>query len=325
MDPKITKNNFKEFNEHWDSLCSFDYKEIESQNSHLDDSLYPHLGPAALYTSFADYHQLLEFLPKTVKHIIDLGAGVGRIAPIWKSLVPDGEVTLVELVESRHKASVQMIKNLNLNSVNALQQDLLSFDLPSAGAYFIYLPVSSVLERIIDEISLKGKECYVIAIESHGNLYDRFQSWKGLELLDKKELYSQRHNPFGHIYKYTPADKEKDVFSHALSSSYQDKVITIKEKNGEWIGSSFDLVWSSKDEILLKCPPRSVKKDSLQSVKDLSEFSSHIQSLLKIMKQDKEYEGSLIRKIWITPNLRLEMQNGKVISLPSSSQESLDQ
>lgn len=325
MDQKITKNNFKEFNEYWDLVCSFDYKEIESQNSHLDDSLYPHLGPAALYTSFADYHQLLSSLPKTVKHIVDLGAGVGRIAPIWKNLVPDGEVTLIELVESRHKASVQMIKNLNLGSVNAFQKDLLNFDLPSADAYFIYLPVSSVLERMIDEISLKGEVCYVVAIESHGNLYERFESWEGLELIDQKELYSQRHNPFGHIYKYTPIENKKDVFSLALSSSYQDKVITVKEKNGEWIGSSLDLVWSSNNELLLKFPPRSVKKESLQSVKNRSEFSSHIQGLLKIMKQDEEYEGSLIRKIWINPTLRLEMQNGKVINLPSFSQESLDQ
>lgn len=318
MDQKLSRLNFKKFNMDWESRCLFDYKQIESQNMNLPDSLYPGLGAAALYTSFADYQQLFERLPSTVHHVADLGAGVGKLAPIWKAIRPEGEVSLIELVSSRIDAAREMSSLLNLNSVHLIQADLLLASLPKAEAYFIYLPVSKVLERILWQIEQRGEECYLVAIESHGNLYDRLSVVPGLELIEKIELFSERHNPFGHIYHYKPLKRTPSLMELALQASFQDKVLVIEERKKQWLGLSSDLVWSSKTELLLKFPPRTIKSDTLVNILEKTDFENQVQSYLQMMKEESPYEGSLIRKIWITPQLVLEMQNGKMISiLPS--------
>ncbi|MFY7993528.1 MAG: class I SAM-dependent methyltransferase [Bacteriovoracaceae bacterium] len=318
MDQKLSRLNFKKFNTDWESRCLFDYKQIESQNMNLPDSLYPGLGAAALYTSFADYQQLFERLPTSVHHVVDLGAGVGKLAPIWKSIRPEGEVSLIELVSSRIDAAKAMTSILNLTSVHLIQADLLMSSLPKAEAYFIYLPVTKVLEKILFEIQLMNQECFIIAIESHGNLYDRLSVVPGLELLEKIELFSERHNPFGHIYHYKPLKQTPSLMELALQASFQDKVLVIEERKKQWLGLSSDLVWSSKTELLLKFPPRTIKSDTLVKVLEKADFSDQIQSYLQMMREESTFEGSFIRKIWMTPQLVLEMQNGKMISiLPS--------
>lgn len=325
MPEKLTELSAENYNRKWSTRCGLDYKKIESQNLHLDDSLYPALGPEALYTSFADYYQLFSHLPEQVIHVCDLGAGVGRLAPVWKELRPSGEVSLVELVESRMKAAREIGEKLCLSGIHYYQADLLQQEIPSADAYFIYLPVSKVLEKILDDLRKKARRTYLICIESHGNLYERLSVVDELQLREKVKLFSQRHNSFGHIYLFTPLDKPLTPYEMALGHSYQDSVLVIDEGNGQWLALTENLVWSGNEELLLKTPPRTIKGSSIKAVKSLNDFSPLIQKALTWMKENKIYQGSHIRKIWLGDEIQLEMLNGSFITLPSSFLEYLDQ
>ncbi len=318
MQKKISSKEAPSFNHEWETKCGLDYKQIEASNSHLDDSLYPHLGPEALYTSFADYFQLLSTLPSTVNHVCDLGAGVGRLAPIWKEIRKDGEVSLVEIVESRMKSAKEIASKLELSGVHFFEEDLLLSSIPKADAYFIYLPVSKVLEKIISDLRLRGKECFIVCIESHGNLYERLSTLPELELINTVDLFSKRHNPLGHIYKFTPKNLELDPFDIALSSSFKNKVVTVKEKSGSWIGLSEDLVWSSPNELLLKYPPRTISKESIISVSEVQDLAPEVAVALDLMRESTPFKGSLIRKIWIGPELKLELLSGAIIPFQKS-------
>gem|GEM_PF-5262552 len=318
MVQKLTRTNFRKFNHDWDLACQFDYRQIESQNMDLDSIFYPGLGPAALYTSFADYYQLFSSLPDSVNHVVDLGAGVGRLAPIWKTLRPDGKVTLIEYVNSRYQAAQDMIQRLCLSEVTLVQEDLLQFKIPQADAYFIYLPVNKVLEKIIADISEMNHPCYIVAIESHGNLFSRLDMWTGLELKTEIPLFTERHHHSGRIYSFSGKKTQLSKMELILRESLNESILVIKDKKGQWIGVSKDLVMSKESEVLLKYPPRTVDESSILEVKKMTDFSAEVQSFIQKLRDEVVFEGSLIRKIWIAPTLKLEMQNGSILSLPSS-------
>lgn len=307
-------------NTDWEKLCGLDYQKIESQNEQLQDHFYPGLNPEALYTSFIDYDTLFNALPCTVQHVCDLGAGVGKLAPIWKSLRPQGQVTLIEYVPSRARAAQEMVSRLALENVTVKQEDILENPIPSADAYFIYLPVNKILEKILSDLRNLKKEFYLIAIESHGSLFDRLDDFTNLKLIQKIELDSARHSRFGHIYYYSPSESKFSLWDEVLGTSRFKKVLRISDVKGEWLGLSEDLVWMSASEILLKSPPRTILKKDILSVHELSEFPDRFQHYLKLMQDEIFFEGSLIRKIWVSPEIYLEMQSGAKISLPSSSE-----
>lgn len=195
----------------WLSYFELAHENIESgvSSSHLknEESYVGHgLSAEALYTSFADYHQMLTHpLMAPGDTLIDVGAGICKGALLAKALKLPVEVISLELVSERVEAAREALLKKELNPAGLIECDLLSETLPKAKHYFLYLPTGILLSKILLELRdyARDSDFYVWCIESHGDLVptlNQLAPW--LELIDDRvELHSLRHDPHLYIFK----------------------------------------------------------------------------------------------------------------------------
>lgn len=298
--------------EHFKDYFHFNHAEIEAAVAHQEDH-YPGLPLAALYTDLADLYQL-QTHPLIKGNWADLGAGVGISALLYATLYPQREAFAIEASLPRVAAGLCERERLKLSNAHLLAGDLLDCPIPLADTFFLYFPTGHVLDRMLDELSLRSHICLVV-IESHGDCFARLEKEPWLELKASIPLKAARHHPDAHIYFTQPPGFIKDPL---LSLSYQQKHLLIQDGAQSWLGESFGMQWMKDQSFNLKLPARTI--ESSQVVKclaydDLDELQKllvHLRRLgeVKILTSSGGQQG-LIRKIIIAPGFSLELSSGE--------------
>ena len=100
------------------------------------------LHPQALQTPYCDIYGALRFLDESVdiNHVVDIGAGYGRVGLVLNSLVPEARFTGYEILKQRAQEGNRVYSKFNLNKCQIKLENVLEegFDLPDADIYFIY-------------------------------------------------------------------------------------------------------------------------------------------------------------------------------------------
>lgn len=229
-----------------------------------------------------------------------------------------------------------------------------SLELPEADAYFIYLSTGPALDAVLEKLKKSGRPSWVVVIESHGDLKPRLQweSWWLAPIPQRFSLSSHRHDPWlglyqihsehpGHALERSWEGRSgilpDELFQHPsplgylLTKSFQrhwEVVIGEDDAAGtlaQWTMDTLGLRWHGSDSIQGQFPPR--------------QFKWRLHSIgLRHVPQDPQYEqlahwrrsgttldyatqaglreqGVLLRKIYVTPEIRLEFSNGRQIPL----------
>jgi hypothetical protein len=289
----------------WDELFQKEF--IESEKDIPEDSgAYKNLKYEALYTSSADFFSIFSFLGP-VKTFVDLGAGMGQGCLIYSHLFPTSHSIAVDFVEGRLGAGKKIARALDIQNITFLQQDLFSNEIPDGDVYFLYFPTGMVLDRILSELYRKEKNFKLVAIESHGDLYDRLAKENWLKPLHELTLISSRHSPLIKIFERTFDEKSPELIPHEIS--FQKKVLTIKDDDGSiWLGESYGLSWLKDDLYSLECPPRSIRWSQVLKVQDESELSLVQQEARKFREK-----VTSVRKIFVSPRFSLEISSGEQV------------
>jgi len=99
------------------------------------------LGSQVLQTPYQELYEVLSYLkinPPT--HLVDLGAGYGRLAFILKAIFPECRFTGHEFVKERVVEGKRVMRLNGLTQESLEEKDILSdnYQLPEADVYFIY-------------------------------------------------------------------------------------------------------------------------------------------------------------------------------------------
>lgn len=112
-----------------------------SQGLHEGHQTWVGLEPQVILTPYEELVLLCRHLnPKAGEHLVDLGAGYGRLGLILHELYPESFFTGYELVSERVAEGKRIFKKWNCERATLITQDLTSpsFSLPEADHYFIY-------------------------------------------------------------------------------------------------------------------------------------------------------------------------------------------
>jgi hypothetical protein len=106
---------------------------------HHGNQTWVGLDYQTLQTPYAELWEMLELLPHKPHHVVDLGAGYGRMALVLHKRDPDILFTGFELVGERVLEGKRVFKTLGV-SASLIEQDLMDplFQVPMADIYFIY-------------------------------------------------------------------------------------------------------------------------------------------------------------------------------------------
>lgn len=294
-------------------VLAFNHADIEKDV--LDkEGHYFGLLPEALYTSIEDLHRIHshELVNGTW---VDLGAGVGQSALMYSLRYPDRKSVAVEFSFPRIEAGRKVQRDLDLNNIDFIHDDLMNCEIPLGDTYFLYFPTGPVLDRILFELSQR-KDFYIVAIESHGDLLKRLDQETWIERVDTIKLESPRHYPFAVIYRV----KVCYVLSEGpFQISFREKFLIIQENTQRWLAESFGLEWLG-DKFQLKYPPRTIDWADVKEVKtkeELSEVELNFNALrrlgeLKFITKSDSFTAS-IRKIILYPSFSLDLSIGKQV------------
>ncbi|MBT3980621.1 MAG: hypothetical protein HOE90_04660 [Bacteriovoracaceae bacterium] len=201
-----------------DDWFKIQHYQIESTVSSEDKDCYGEapLDPRAIYTSYLDFFNIAKKLDfNQGGSFVDLGAGVGRSKLLYSFIYPQLKVICIEKMQGRLKACEKSLSYFGLDTTGLICGDLNEIEIPVADYYFIYLPAGKMLNRVLGELKkiAKSKPFTLIAIESHGDLFDKLE--KFAPWLTRKDSHLQtaleRHN--NNIHFYQPLEsKEMDVY-----------------------------------------------------------------------------------------------------------------
>lgn len=108
---------------------------------HAGSQTWIGLDPQTLNTPYEELIRLCEVLrPQPGTHMVDLGAGYGRLGLILNEWTQGVRFTGYELVSERVEEGNRVFKELGLSQYQMITQDLTdpSFKIPDADYYFIY-------------------------------------------------------------------------------------------------------------------------------------------------------------------------------------------
>ena len=125
-----------------EGYISVNYRGIQKQNKQgMPIQYWIDLPIEALLTPYTEIREILEQLkPQNNQHIIDLGAGYGRMGFVMHKHFPDTLFTGFEVIAERVLEGQTALKRFGCKNANLIHQDLAapSFILPKADYYFIY-------------------------------------------------------------------------------------------------------------------------------------------------------------------------------------------
>jgi hypothetical protein len=107
---------------------------------HEGNQTWVGLHPETLQTPYSELCQMMRHLEPFEGHLVDLGAGYGRMALVLASFNQHATFTGFELVKERVIEGQRVLENLGLVRAKLFQQDLVAsdFKMPVADAYFLY-------------------------------------------------------------------------------------------------------------------------------------------------------------------------------------------
>ena len=313
-----------------------------------DDLYLKGLSGQALYTSYHDVLQAMEWLhAQGVTTWCDLGCGVGRTVMLWSWLHPECLGVGVELVPERLQEARGAALAKGLSNTRWIEGDFASPSqpLPEADAYFIYLSTGPALDALLAKIKKRAKQCWVVVIESHADLKPRLQ-WEAWWLTPHPQrfsLSSHRHDPWLALYRVRsdhpalalersweirsgllPSElaQHPSPLGYLLSKSFQRHWEVVIQENGQqWTMETLGLRWHGSDVIQGQFPPRQFKFTigdiGLRHLPDDGEYQQWAQwrrsstQLSYATLQGVKAEGQVLRKIYLSPLVKLEFSNGQ--------------
>jgi hypothetical protein len=125
---------------------------------HQGNQTWVGLDPQVLMTPYSELVHLCQLLkPKKGSHVVDLGAGYGRLALVLKHFCPGVRFTGYEYVLERVEEGSRVLNLHQCFEARLLVQDLTSpnFQIPEADYYFLYdygelLHIRKTLEQLAD-------------------------------------------------------------------------------------------------------------------------------------------------------------------------------
>jgi hypothetical protein len=107
---------------------------------HKGNQTWIGLDYQTLQTPYSELKQMLSLLKTSPLHVVDLGAGYGRMALVLQQTFPDCHFTGFELVKERVLEGQRIFYNYELPNAKLFQVDLMDekFRLPLADIYFLY-------------------------------------------------------------------------------------------------------------------------------------------------------------------------------------------
>lgn len=230
---------------------------------------------------------------------------------IYHHLYPDSSSVGIEFEKSRLEVSQRLRNELRSTQVEFIHADLCSAEIPIADLYFLYFPTGPVLDRILDKIGDNPNTFLLIAIESHGDLFDRLDQETWLEVYKTIPLQSPRHSPYARIYRKHKMKLQSTFHDY----SFQERYFKIQREDGKiWVGDSFGMTWLQKGFFNLASPPTTICLEDVKTVHTWEELDGKLQLLIKLRRLGHldTLKGS-IRKIFIHPTLQIELSTGKLI------------
>lgn len=260
---------------------------------------YRDLTLEALLTSEEDFRRIFNALE--IESWAELGCGYGWGCLLFSELYPEKLCIGLEFEGPRiqvAKTQAQM-KGLKAQFIHA---DLATCEIPVVQTYFLYFPTGPVLDRILCELGKATHDFQLIVIESHGDFLPRLSLEDWLTPVQEIPLLGQRHYPYAVVFKKTGRKK-----ASYFDFSFQDRLLLVRDEQGEWLAESRGLEFLTKDQIQFQTPPRTVKTSSILGPVQKEELPQAI-----VSKLQERRENSLWRKIYLRPDLLVEDLEGRI-------------
>lgn len=276
-----------------------------------DPASYRGLSPEALCTDPEDILAIISD-PLIQGDWIDLGSGYGHTVLTYAEKFPDRKAIGVEKELPRIEVARNISSDLGLSS-EFIQGDLLHCEIPDGKVYFLYFPQGHILDRILS-VLMRKPLITLVAIESHGDLFERLDREEWLHLSKTIQLKSQRHNQEARIYTSLGSTT---TLAGLHEFSFRNKIFLITQDNISWLGESFGL-YASGNSYMLNHPPRTVEEKDVVKIMTIDELNPAQKLLVKlwqfddiqIMTKDKIISGAL-RKIIVLPAFSVELSCGE--------------
>lgn len=288
------------------------YSIIESQVSAREGS-YQGLEEAALLTSLEDYNEIFRNLTDFSTYI-ELGSGHGLGPVLFAHTFPTKKAFGIEFEQARLNESLRLKSSYNLENVDFVFGDLLTCEIPFGDLYFLYFPVGPVLDRILKILGESRSDLSLVAIESHGDLLPRLDRENWLERFFEIPLRAARHYPNAVLYK--KIHLKKPSFD---DYSFVENFFEIQDEDGSiWLGDSYGMSWCKENLYNLQFPPRTINQDQILNILDEKNLTEFLKELISLRRKgplsfetDRGILNGEIRKIFIRPDLKLELSSGQ--------------
>jgi hypothetical protein len=288
------------------------YSIIESQVSAREGS-YQGLEEAALLTSLEDYNEIFRNLTDFSTYI-ELGSGHGLGPVLFAHTFPTKKAFGIEFEQARLNESLRLKSSYNLENVDFVFGDLLTCEIPFGDLYFLYFPVGPVLDRILKILGESRSDLSLVAIESHGDLLPRLDRENWLERYFEIPLRAARHYPNAVLYK--KIHLKKPSFD---DYSFVENFFEIQDEDGSiWLGDSYGMSWYKENLYNLQFPPRTINQDQILNILDEKNLTEFLKELISLRRKgplsfetDRGILNGEIRKIFIRPDLKLELSTGQ--------------
>ncbi len=188
-----------------------------------DSPFYKGVNEQALFTCEDDFVFLFQALPDILTWV-ELGSGHGLGPLLFAQKYPHKKAFGVEFEKARLLVGEKKKIQLGLSNVEFLHADLLTCPIPFGDVYFLYFSTGPVLDRILFELGKLGTPFFLIAIESHGDLFDRIGKECWLRPIQQVPLVSSRHHPQAMIY-----EKFRDPVPSLHDLSFLKKYLVIQD------------------------------------------------------------------------------------------------
>ena len=235
------------------------------------------LSVHALYTSYRDCFQILSKLDelrikeaKEKLNLLDLGAGMGRLAITAKLFFPNIKVASIEIVKERLDLAKEALTNIGCTgsfnlyhkNLNELDSDLDKKDLKewfeTFDSAFLYLSSNPTFKTLMTKLKKRAlkKPFTAIAVESHGDLLTTLKKdnpWLTEEkqkLKSNSKRWSEDISFFKSlkVEKMQSLQKEEDLLFQKLLSTLSDVgVLSMNQVPLKWRHLFLNKLSSSKD------------------------------------------------------------------------------
>lgn len=274
---------------------------------------YPGLDASALQTSYLDFYQIFNSLPKDVV-LVDVGSGYSRGTLLAQFL--KRKCISIEVLEQRVKATQELLQNKS----DIIAADVTSddFTMPVGDYYFLYLPHGAVLYQSLKKIQkiARTRKVHLIVIESHGNVVEYLDAQS--HWLVKKDLKLKtsvpRHDPHIYFYECYGQDYPTIFEQHWDWNIDRDREYLVWRDDWLWTADSYNSqLWilSGKMHMETLAPAKIIPMVDLFTTRCISEQSEQYRFLHQARQQKVTCSKGHITKIFVKPSPLVEWLNGE--------------